>query len=62
MSEITYYLWQDKNGVYYVTNYAEYSSDGLVKIDGYGFMKVKLAHSSKVKSDLWAWAQKQALE
>ena len=60
-SEAVFYLWKDKLGIYYITDYKEIQSDGKVKIDGHGFLEVELVFSHKVKTELIAFAQKQTL-
>lgn len=53
-----YYLWKDKNGVFYITDYKEIrNKDGKVKIDGQGYLKVELVLSSMLKTDLLSYAQ-----
>ncbi len=56
----TYYLWKgEDNGrqaKYYISDYHETNKDGLVKIDGHGYLKVILVHTSKNKLDLMKYA------
>lgn len=53
-----YYLWKDKNGIFYVTDYKEVREDGKVKIDGHGYLDVELTLSSMLKTDLLSYAQR----
>ena len=54
-----YYLWRDKKGIFYITNYKEIrDKDGKVKIDNYGYLEVELVLSSMFKIDLLSYAQK----
>ncbi len=55
-----HYLWKDKKGIFYITNYKETNTEGLVKIDGRGFMEVELVFESILKSDLWSYVNKLA--
>ena len=59
-SEIMHYLWKDKRGIYFITDYKEVRADGRVKVDGYGFLEVELVFSHKIKSELAAFAARQA--
>ena len=61
MSNLVYYLWKDKNGINYMTDYKEVRADGKVKIDGCGFIEVELVCTGKSKGEIIAFAQKQAL-
>jgi len=54
-----YYLWKDKKGIFYITDYKEIrNKDGKVKIDGQGYLEVELVLSSMLKTDLLSYAQK----
>jgi hypothetical protein len=53
----TYYLWKDKNGTFFITDYKETDKKGRVNIDGYGYLEVELELSSKVKTDLLTHVQ-----
>lgn len=58
-----YYLWKDKKGIFYITDYKEIrNKDGKVKIDGQGYLQVELVLSSILKTDLLSYAQKQRLQ
>ena len=53
-----YYLWKDKKGIFYITDYKEIrNKDGKVKIDGQGYLEVELVLSSMLKTDLLSYAQ-----
>jgi len=57
-----YYLWKDKNGVFYITDYKEIrNKDGKVKIDGQGYLEVELVLSSMLKTDLISYAQRTTM-
>jgi hypothetical protein len=56
-----YYLWKDKDGIYFITDYKEIRPDGKVKIDGQGFMEAELVFSSEVKTELLTFARNQVL-
>ena len=56
-----YYLWRDKKGVFYVTDYKEIRTDGFVNIDRFGFLEVKEVASGPVKMELFAKAQEIVL-
>ena len=55
-----YYLWKDKIGCYYITDYKEIRSDGFVQVDGYGFIQCDLVFSHKIKNEVIKFAQQQA--
>ncbi|HWY09835.1 MAG TPA: hypothetical protein VN026_00850 [Bacteroidia bacterium] len=57
--EIMYYLWKDKQDIFYITDYKEIDKDGKVNIDACGgYVEAELMHSSKVKKDCIAHAEK----
>lgn len=57
-----YYLWRDKKGIFYITDYREVrDKDGKVKIDGQGYLDVELVLSSMFKTDLISYAQKNPI-
>ena len=63
MQKKKYYLWKDKKStkdkaLVYITDYKEVRSDGKTKIDNYGYLDVELVHSSEIKNDCIAAAQK----
>lgn len=57
-----YYLWKDKNGIFYITDYKEIRSDGLVKIDSYGYIECELVFSHKIKTELINFAERNTLK
>ena len=57
--EITYYLWKDERGFFYITDHKEINGEGKVNIDACGgYVKAELVFQSNVKTDLIAHAQK----
>lgn len=60
-SNILYYLWKDKRGIFYITDYKEINKEGKVKVDNYGFIEAEEMFSSKVKNDLISYAQNLTL-
>ena len=60
-SKVTYYMWKDKDGIHYMTDYKQVRADGKVKIDGHGFMEVELVCTGKSKAEIIDFAQKQTL-
>lgn len=54
-----FYLWKDKLGIYYITDYKEVRPDGRVRIDNYGFLEVTLEFSHKDKPELIAFAERK---
>ena len=58
MTQIKFYLWySEEKGLFFITDYDE-RKNGLVKIDGQGYIKVTLLHISHTKTDLITFAQR----
>lgn len=58
-----YYLWKDKIGAYYITDYKEIrKTDGFVLIDAVGYTQAELVFSHEVKNEVIAFAQKEAFK
>lgn len=58
-----YYLWKDKKStkekvLVFITDYKVVRKDGKVKIDNYGYLDAELVHSSPIKNECIAAAQK----